>query len=196
MIVKTEAAAGAKSNHSCDLKQHHQIPFQSWNFVPSDSSSTQTIFVGLRPDVRFRASANAAGISGFQNKTNQLRKNFPSRLLGGLRCLLSSAREAGPVHLQQAQTSRMSNTSQKHRDFVGEPMGDKPVSALAGIGEILGKKLEHQGFDKAYVVLGQFLLLKKDGEMFTEWLKDASGANSRQAGLCALCLKEWCDAFL
>ncbi|XP_073338204.1 barrier-to-autointegration factor-like protein isoform X4 [Pagrus major] len=109
---------------------------------------------------------------------------------------LRSAREAGPVHLQQVQPSRMSNTSQKHRDFVGEPMGDKPVTALAGIGEILGKKLEHQGFDKAYVVLGQFLLLKKDGEMFTEWLKDASGANSRQAGLCALCLKEWCDAFL
>ncbi|XP_073338201.1 barrier-to-autointegration factor-like protein isoform X2 [Pagrus major] len=108
----------------------------------------------------------------------------------------AAAREAGPVHLQQVQPSRMSNTSQKHRDFVGEPMGDKPVTALAGIGEILGKKLEHQGFDKAYVVLGQFLLLKKDGEMFTEWLKDASGANSRQAGLCALCLKEWCDAFL
>ncbi|XP_036979558.1 barrier-to-autointegration factor-like protein isoform X1 [Acanthopagrus latus] len=134
---------------------------------------------------------------GFRIKRISSEKNSPSRLLGGLRCLLSSAREAGPVHLQQAQTSsRMSNTSQKHRDFVGEPMGDKPVSALAGIGEILGKKLEHQGFDKAYVVLGQFLLLKKDGEMFTEWLKDASGANSRQAGLCALCLKEWCDAFL
>ncbi|KAF1375343.1 hypothetical protein PFLUV_G00218830 [Perca fluviatilis] len=93
-------------------------------------------------------------------------------------------------------SSRMSTTSQKHRDFVGEPMGDKEVTALSGIGEILGKKLEQQGFDKAYVVLGQFLLLKKDTEMFTDWLKDASGANSRQAGTCAQCLKEWCDAFL
>ncbi|XP_013889094.1 barrier-to-autointegration factor [Austrofundulus limnaeus] len=90
----------------------------------------------------------------------------------------------------------MSTTSQKHRDFVGEPMGDKPVMALSGIGETLGRRLEEQGFDKAYVVLGQFLLLKKDPEMFTDWLKDASGANTRQAASCSQCLKEWCDAFL
>ncbi|KAG7462589.1 hypothetical protein MATL_G00186380 [Megalops atlanticus] len=90
----------------------------------------------------------------------------------------------------------MSNTSQKHRDFVAEPMGDKPVTALSGIGEVLGKKLEEEGFDKAYTVLGQFLLLRKDVEMFSEWLKDTSGANSKQATSCSQCLKEWCDAFL
>lgn len=49
---------------------------------------------------------------------------------------------------------------------------------------------------QAYVVLGQFLLLRKDTEMFTDWLKDSIGANSRQASSCAQCLKEWCDAFL
>lgn len=42
----------------------------------------------------------------------------------------------------------MSTTSQKHRNFVGEPMGDKPVTALSGIGEVLGRSLEHKGFDK------------------------------------------------
>ncbi|KAM8940317.1 barrier-to-autointegration factor isoform 2-T2 [Pelodytes ibericus] len=83
----------------------------------------------------------------------------------------------------------MSSTSQKHRDFVAEPMGEKPVHCLAGIGDILGQRLEKKGFDK-------FLLLKKDEELFKEWLKEVCSANAKQARDCSGCLKEWCDAFL
>ena len=90
----------------------------------------------------------------------------------------------------------MSTTSQKHRNFVSEPMGEKEVADLAGIGEVLGKRLVALGFDKAYVVLGQFLVLKKDGDLFTEWIKDAIKANKKQAEDCFNCLKDWCDAFL
>ncbi|CAN0245738.1 barrier-to-autointegration factor [Lethenteron reissneri] len=90
----------------------------------------------------------------------------------------------------------MSSTSQKHRSFVAEPMGEKPVTALAGIGDTLGGRLIEQGFDRAYVVLGQFLVLKKEEELFKEWLKEVCNANSKQSSDCFTCLREWCDAFL
>ncbi|CAG5115257.1 unnamed protein product [Candidula unifasciata] len=90
----------------------------------------------------------------------------------------------------------MSTTSKKHRNFVSEPMGEKPVTELAGIGDVLGKRLIDQNYDKAYTVLGQFLLFKKDEGLFTDWLNDKCGANSKQQGDCYQCLKEWCDSFL
>ncbi|TPP61507.1 Barrier-to-autointegration factor B [Fasciola gigantica] len=73
------------------------------------------------------------------------------------------------------------STSQKHRDFVTEPIGEKLVTDLPGIGEKLGERLEAKGFEKAYTVLGQFLLLRRDEELFKEWLKEACGANAKQA---------------
>ncbi|XP_074503360.1 barrier-to-autointegration factor-like [Sebastes fasciatus] len=87
----------------------------------------------------------------------------------------------------------MSSTSQKHREFVKEPMGNKSVTFLPGIGKVLGRRLEQQGFEQANTVLGQHLVRNKDPESFTKWLKDTSGANSRQAGSCDQCLREWRD---
>jgi len=93
-------------------------------------------------------------------------------------------------------------TSIKHRNFIAEPMGDKPVTELAGIGPTLGKRLNElevdgtSGFDKAYVVLGQFLLLKKIDFLFTDWLQDHIKASPSQAQACYQCLQDWCDEFL
>lgn len=49
---------------------------------------------------------------------------------------------------------------------------------------------------QAYVVLGQYLILKKDESLFTAWLKDICNANAKQAKDCYQCLSEWCDQFL
>ncbi|KAK8777253.1 hypothetical protein V5799_029398 [Amblyomma americanum] len=40
----------------------------------------------------------------------------------------------------------MSSTSKKHRNFTSEPMGNKSVTDLAGIGDSLGGRLRDQGF--------------------------------------------------
>ncbi|PAA84808.1 hypothetical protein BOX15_Mlig016644g2, partial [Macrostomum lignano] len=81
-------------------------------------------------------------------------------------------------------------------NFVAEPMGEKPVTELPGIGPVLGERLASRGCDRAYVILGQFLVVKKDREMFTDWLNDQCNANTKQAGDCYNGLVEWCNAFL
>ncbi|XP_070180452.1 uncharacterized protein [Littorina saxatilis] len=39
-------------------------------------------------------------------------------------------------------------TTQKHRTFVNEPMGDKDVTHLPGIGQVTGRKMNDEGFKK------------------------------------------------
>ena len=96
------------------------------------------------------------------------------------------------------------STTQKHRNFVDEPMNGKPVTDLAGIGPVLGMRLEAMGIDEATMVLGQFLLLKKNEELFIDRIKDLTkvsgnnlaGANNKHAADCYNSLNEWCGAFL
>ena len=92
--------------------------------------------------------------------------------------------------------NRMSSTTQKHRDFVSEPIGEKPVTELPGIGNTLGRQLTVEGFDKAYMVLGQYLVLKKNKENFKTWLNETCRADARWQQQCYEGLKEWCKAFL
>lgn len=55
----------------------------------------------------------------------------------------------------------MSSTSQKHRNFIAEPMGEKLVTDLAGVGEVLGKRLTAAGFDKVRLFLCFIKPIKK-----------------------------------
>lgn len=90
----------------------------------------------------------------------------------------------------------MASTSQKHRLFVTEPMGDKDVTELAGIGSVYGDRLRARGYGKAFEVLGQYLIFKMDGELFKDWLYRTCGANAEHQRACHMCLAAWCIAFL
>ena len=87
-------------------------------------------------------------------------------------------------------------TSKKHQSLVDGPMGEKSVTDLPGIGDVLGKRLAEKGFDKAYVVLGQFLVLKKNERAFKGWLHEICNANSKEQQDCCQCIKEWCGAYI
>ena len=49
---------------------------------------------------------------------------------------------------------------------------------------------------QAYVLLGQFLVFKKDEDLFTDWFKEETGANKKYSKDAYECLNEWCNSFL
>ncbi|XP_016933089.3 barrier-to-autointegration factor-like [Drosophila suzukii] len=84
----------------------------------------------------------------------------------------------------------------KHKIFIREPIRDKSATELPGIGETVGYKLAKAGFEKASTVLGQFLLLKMDKDLFCEWMFITCEANRKQCEDCWECLRKWCNTFL
>ena len=51
-------------------------------------------------------------------------------------------------------------TTIKHRLFVGEPIGDKDVKTLPGIGDAYGARLSARGFDKVNCLVKNSTILK------------------------------------
>lgn len=45
----------------------------------------------------------------------------------------------------------MSSTTKKQREFVTEPMGEKSVTAIAGVGPVLGTRLKAAGYNKVII---------------------------------------------
>uniref|UniRef100_A0A7E4V5H6 Barrier to autointegration factor n=1 Tax=Panagrellus redivivus TaxID=6233 RepID=A0A7E4V5H6_PANRE len=88
------------------------------------------------------------------------------------------------------------STSFKHREFTSEPMGDKKVSDIAGIGNVYGSKLTERGFGNASNLMGQFLIMNKDKDAFASWLKSEIGVSSRYSRNAAACLDEYSAQFM
>ena len=46
-----------------------------------------------------------------------------------------------------------------------DPIGDRPVTNLPGIGDLLGKNLCSAGFDKVWICMHKFFQRKNDGSI-------------------------------
>ncbi|CAF1555145.1 unnamed protein product [Rotaria magnacalcarata] len=89
-----------------------------------------------------------------------------------------------------------STTSQKFRDFTSEPLKDKQLNEVPGLGPKLASNLEQSGITKAYELLGIYLTLLKNKEYFELWIRDNAGANRHQAKQCADSIDAFCSQFL
>lgn len=61
-------------------------------------------------------------------------------------------------------------TSRKHFTFVDEPMGNKGVMAIPGIGPKFGAELRALNMHHAYQVYGVYLMLDRNEDSFNGWL--------------------------
>ncbi|KAI4462682.1 barrier to autointegration factor 2 [Holotrichia oblita] len=90
----------------------------------------------------------------------------------------------------------MSSTSKKHSNFVSEPMRNKRVTEVPGIGGTYGDRLSSRGYGQARDVLGQYLTVKGDEKPFRDFVMSNAGANSKSTGECYQAMKQWTDNFM
>ncbi|XP_058289060.1 barrier-to-autointegration factor-like protein isoform X3 [Hylobates moloch] len=94
------------------------------------------------------------------------------------------------------ETEEMDHMSPRLRAFLSEPIGEKDVCWVDGVSHELAINLATKGINKAYILLGQFLLMHKNEAEFQRWLICCFGATECEAQQSSHCLKEWCACFL
>lgn len=87
-----------------------------------------------------------------------------------------------------------SSTSAKSRNFANNPIGDKFVNEIPGVGSVLKEALNKKGIMYAYNIVGKYNAPKvnRDEQDFKEWLQKL-GANRKHQNDCYVAVKEWCD---
>lgn len=91
----------------------------------------------------------------------------------------------------------MSSTTKKHRDFVNEPMGSKGVIVIPGIGDKFAAQLQNQGYNQAFQVYGQYLVMGRNEERFYGWLTDSFRfMNVKHQRAIFQGLDEYCNCYL
>jgi hypothetical protein len=83
--------------------------------------------------------------------------------------------------------------TEKFLNFVNNRMQNKEIDMVYGIGAIYGEKLRAKGFEKAYHLLGQFLVMSRDQEVFISWLQKEIGFSDKHAHQVSCCMGEWCN---
>ncbi|KAK9736690.1 Barrier to autointegration factor [Popillia japonica] len=84
----------------------------------------------------------------------------------------------------------------KHSNFVSEPMRNKPVGEVPGIGKTSAGRLDSRGYGESRDVLGKYLAVKGDEQRFRDFVMSNAGANSKSTGDCYKAMKEWTNNFL
>uniref|UniRef100_A0A0N5BU17 Barrier-to-autointegration factor n=1 Tax=Strongyloides papillosus TaxID=174720 RepID=A0A0N5BU17_STREA len=62
--------------------------------------------------------------------------------------------------------------TRKFRKFTEEPIDDKKVNEVPGVGNVLSKRLHDNGFIRAFQLYGMYLSTAKNDNKFKEWLKN------------------------
>ena len=87
-------------------------------------------------------------------------------------------------------------SSKKSKIFENEPLKDKEIIDVPGIGEIYSAQMIKFGITKADELLGYFLIFKKNDELFELWLNEEFEMQKIHAKACCNGFKNWCDNFL
>ncbi|XP_031348182.1 barrier-to-autointegration factor-like [Photinus pyralis] len=77
------------------------------------------------------------------------------------------------------------STSVKHQNFVKEPMGNKPVNHLPGIGQVASARMNERNITQASQVYGKYLVESRNPVAFENWMKNDFNVDRNRARQCS-----------